>query len=187
MAQENQRVRLTRRLLREALLDLLEEGRALSDIGVTELCRRAGINRTTFYSHYGNPADVFAEIEAQAYAGIEGRLAAATEDGPLALSRRVREICSYLRENERVSKLVFASSPEMSEAVAGLFSIPDGADATAEGMLGSYDAETRGLLYTYLTHGTYHLVRKWLLEDSPKTPAELGALAEHIATAGWAR
>ena len=51
MAQkENQRITLTKKLLQEGLLRLLEV-KTLDNISVTELCRESGINRATFYNH----------------------------------------------------------------------------------------------------------------------------------------
>ena len=49
-----------------------------------------------------------------------------------------------------------------------------------------YDTETLALLKTFLAHGIYALVRKWVLEDVPKTPQEIGQLAERVALRGWA-
>ncbi|WP_432542722.1 TetR/AcrR family transcriptional regulator [Kineococcus sp. SYSU DK002] len=55
----------SRRLLVEALLDLLAE-RPLAELTVVELCRRAGVNRATFYGHWADQralaAEVFAEL-----------------------------------------------------------------------------------------------------------------------------
>ena len=56
------RVVKTRQLIREALLELMSE-RVLSKITISELCARAGINRKTFYRHYGAVGDVITEIE----------------------------------------------------------------------------------------------------------------------------
>ena len=61
MEQENQRIMLTKRLLKESMLRLLQE-RPLEKISITELCRNAGINRATFYRHYEIPRDVLNEI-----------------------------------------------------------------------------------------------------------------------------
>ena len=49
----NQRRTLTKRLLKESLIELLKE-KDIRKINITELCRAAGINRTTFYCHYSN-------------------------------------------------------------------------------------------------------------------------------------
>lgn len=58
----NQRVRLTRTLLKNNLIALLQE-EPLSAIKVKELCEKAELNRTTFYLHYGSPQDVLKDIE----------------------------------------------------------------------------------------------------------------------------
>ena len=57
----NQRIILTKKLVHSAFLDLLRE-KGIREISIRELCNRAGINRTTFYNHYGSQYDVFAEI-----------------------------------------------------------------------------------------------------------------------------
>lgn len=59
---ENQRTRLTRQLLFHALVEMLGET-DMEKITVTELCRRAGINRTTFYKYYKIPHDVLDDLE----------------------------------------------------------------------------------------------------------------------------
>ena len=182
---ENQRVRLTKRMLEQALVCLLE-AKPLADVEVAELCRAAGINRTTFYSHYGNPTDLFDEICGRAYAEIEDLLAQASGESPLPLARRVEIICTYLRAHARLFRAIFSSSAEIPAWAEAFFDIPDGTNATGNDLLADYDEQTRRLLHTYLTHGTYSLVRQWLLEDSSKTPHELGELAQLIATHGWA-
>lgn len=63
-AKENRRVTMTKRLIQEGLLRLLEK-KELAAINVTELCREADVNRATFYKYYGNPNDVLAAIKEQ--------------------------------------------------------------------------------------------------------------------------
>ena len=47
----NQRIALTKRLLQEGLIRLLEK-KPLDKNSVTELCGESGINQATFYRHY---------------------------------------------------------------------------------------------------------------------------------------
>ena len=49
--EENRRVRMTKRLLQDALLELLEE-KSLEKITVTQVCSKADVNRSTFYAYY---------------------------------------------------------------------------------------------------------------------------------------
>ena len=44
--------------IKEALLALLAK-KQLADITVSELSREAHVSRSTFYEHFGNPADVY--------------------------------------------------------------------------------------------------------------------------------
>lgn len=54
MDRENQRIAITKRLLKESLMRLLQE-KELEKINITELCKDAGVNRATFYRHMRSP------------------------------------------------------------------------------------------------------------------------------------
>lgn len=56
------RVRYTRRVIREAFLELMGEKNA-DRINVKEICDMAQINRTTFYKHYENIYDLLEKLE----------------------------------------------------------------------------------------------------------------------------
>ena len=74
---ENQRITLTKRLLQDALINLLRTT-DISKISIRELCEKAGINRTTFYNHYGSQYDVLKELSGNFLADIEAALTNAT-------------------------------------------------------------------------------------------------------------
>ena len=58
---EDLRTQLSKKMLKDALLELLKHKKSY-DINVRELCDKAQVNRSTFYRHYGNIADVLEEI-----------------------------------------------------------------------------------------------------------------------------
>ena len=62
MKKENQRVKLTKRIFKDSLIEILKE-KAIYNIKVKELCDKAELNRTTFYKYYENIYDVLADIE----------------------------------------------------------------------------------------------------------------------------
>ena len=68
---ENQRIRLSKKLLKNALLELLREKR-IDKISISELCSAAQINRTTFYKYYGNQYDLLAEMEQDFFRQLQG-------------------------------------------------------------------------------------------------------------------
>ena len=52
----DRRTLYTRKVIKEALLELLNE-KKFDKISVSQLCQQAEITRTTFYSHYNNISD----------------------------------------------------------------------------------------------------------------------------------
>ena len=58
---ENQRITLTKRLLKEAFLEMFKTT-SLDKIHVRALCEKAGINRSTFYKYYSSPYDLLEEM-----------------------------------------------------------------------------------------------------------------------------
>ena len=53
---EDRRVTMTRRMLKEALTEMLRET-DIYHVSIRELCQRADINRTTFYKYYRDKYD----------------------------------------------------------------------------------------------------------------------------------
>lgn len=66
---EDRRVMKTRRALREALLDLIEE-KGLDRVTVKALCERADLNRGTFYLHYRDVYDLLEQYTDDVLAGF---------------------------------------------------------------------------------------------------------------------
>lgn len=58
------RVLKTRRCIHNALMELLSE-KPISKITITELCRKAQINRKTFYHHYDTISEIETELESE--------------------------------------------------------------------------------------------------------------------------
>ena len=65
----DRRVLYTKMFLRESLLALMRE-MPISKITPTELCRRAGINRNTFYTHYQSAEELLSEIEEELFTKV---------------------------------------------------------------------------------------------------------------------
>ncbi|MGN1358231.1 MAG: TetR/AcrR family transcriptional regulator, partial [Bacilli bacterium] len=55
------RVVKTKRLLYATLLELMKE-KTFEEIKVSDICNKALVNRSTFYSHYQDKYDLFSEL-----------------------------------------------------------------------------------------------------------------------------
>ena len=58
----NRRVLYTQKVIRESLLELLKE-KDIYKVTVTDICKKADINRGTFYSHYKDAHDLLTSME----------------------------------------------------------------------------------------------------------------------------
>jgi len=61
-AHEDNRVRYTRKILKDSLISLMKE-HPITNIGIKEICARAEISRSTFYVYYENVYHILEEIE----------------------------------------------------------------------------------------------------------------------------
>lgn len=177
---ENQRVLVTKRMLREGLLRLMKE-KDIDKIKITELCQESGVNRATFYRHYELPRDVLMEMEEE-------------------LVREVRAALSVprtLREYEQYAEALFTYLLERKEQVLAILAANQGTDfftrinalhrdvwnqSIRQHGPGEFDPESVRLVSAYFGGGGYFLVRCWLMEDIQKTPRELAALVIRMVT-----
>ncbi len=146
MAETNQRVAVTKRMVQEGLMRLLEQ-KPLEKINITELCREAGINRTTFYRYYELPRDVLTEMQNAFFEDTWKHF-----QDPLTISDTER-IFTCLAEHASLVKLFFQYNSE--EDWANIFtqiynSFPEKKMLKAFHNLDENSAE---LLSTYLAGG----------------------------------
>lgn len=102
---ENRRVKITKRMLKEALLELLEN-RALEKITVTDVCANADVNRSTFYGYYQDIGQLLVEIEDDVLNQLP-----LSPGGPIAYSDQqflatLQSFFQYVYENERLFRVL---------------------------------------------------------------------------------
>lgn len=180
-AKENQRVALTKRLLQEGLLRLLDQ-KELSKINVTELCRESGINRATFYKHYGCPEDVLVAVKEQFFQELlESQQQGHNENTPVAYFDAFGRTCAYIYENREFAIHIIKNlNFDISDILKKLSHEQNGIYEYLERTFDSEDAE---LASTFIGYGMYSIVRSWLLEDISKTPKEMEAIIHKLLNA----
>ena len=102
---EDLRVRRTRKLLMQALIDLTIEN-GFAAITVRDITERAMVNRSTFYRHYLDKYDLLEQYlnevyeltaEDPALAPKSGQLTAETAPGPINLLRHIQTLAEFYR------------------------------------------------------------------------------------------
>ena len=64
------RIRFTRKMIQESLVELMAE-KSILKITINEICDRAGVSRSTFYTYYNDQFDLLKQIEEQTFKGME--------------------------------------------------------------------------------------------------------------------
>lgn len=155
---ENQRIRISKKMLKSALLQLLEK-KSLDKITIYELCDTAQINRTTFYKYYGSQAELLADLENDLFSALELHLSALRDLSQLeAVCAQALE---HLKANQNDWRVLINTIPVETFATR-LFGI-----FTARKMLGdSVPAHCPPAVAAYyplfFSYGTYAVIRKWL-------------------------
>lgn len=182
MENTNQRIILTKRLLKEGLVRLLET-KELDKISVSELCKEAGINRATFYRHYETPKQVLLELEMDFISKMEQNIS--YPSSKKEVKKSMEEFCTYLYEHSSTVKLLLRSNSTM-DFIQLLSKLSE--EMLKHNMLhpelNSLDPDSLKLLTTYFGGGGYFLLRCWLLEDIRKPPKEIAALITNALLLG---
>lgn len=181
---ENQRITITKRMLKEGLLQLMET-KPIQKISVSELCRVSGINRVTFYNHYASLADILTEIGDDMVNDILSLLKKKQIHRHASLQERVEFACEYLLQNKEIAKLVFQNNTPESEFALKLFQGQTEWRVASEKLASVYGEDGKELLFSFMIHGAYCMITKWLLDDVPRTPKEMGRLIGGITIDGY--
>ena len=96
--------------IRQAFTKLLRE-KPIQRIAVKELCQEAGVNRSTFYSHYDSIGDLMEELEQEIGANLIGRFRGTNYDGEHPFSPgHLLPILEHIRDNRDFYRVYLGQS-----------------------------------------------------------------------------
>lgn len=168
----------------EALLSLLLE-KDFEYITVKDVCARAGVNRSTFYLHYENTADLLTEAVAMIHGRYQERHPA-PESISAAISAQSKESLffitdqwllpwlEFVKENQRVYKAihnqmnVFGAEHTYKELFREIFSPVLSRYGVAE--------EKHEYMMEFYRHGLVAIMLKWVAADCRESPAEMAEI-----------
>ncbi len=171
---ENQRVRLTKRLLKDALISLMQDT-PFDRITVKKLCEEAGINRTTFYLHYNDTEQLLLETEDDIIKAASDMII-----GPDRSQTSLECISNFLNYVQRNS-LHFRTllTFKDSEAFVQKFS-SDVVAAIKPTMDSSISDDKKEYLLYFALVGCLAVIREWILSDFRTPATEMAALLERM-------
>ena len=163
------RVRYTKSVLKESLLQLLKD-KPITKVTIKELCETAKLNRGTFYLHYNEPNDVLREIEKEF---VQEEMSFfdpyMKNDNPDQLAK----LFGTIMRNRDLSLVLFGhnGAPQFTERIKTL---------VRESVLTDWQKEFPKYVYDDLSYvfdfvftGAMQLILNWLADSSKLSANEL--------------
>lgn len=167
---EDRRVTMTKRMLKDALTEMLRS-QDIYHVSIRELCERADVNRTTFYKYYGNQFDLLADMENDLLVFLSD-----TIREHAANPEKIIEItCRYMEEHLEFGRLIVNNNVDPLFPQR-LFSM----DVIRNAVLMNYrsleNEKLQEYLFNYIIYGTYRIFCLWLNKDQRESPEEIALL-----------
>ena len=180
------RVQTTKKLLRDALLTLLNE-KPLRNITVKELCEHAELNRGTFYAHYADVYDLMRQIEDEMktafFAALESMISDAGQLSPPKMTKKVFEC---IEENADLCRVAIGPYGDR-EFTRQL--LCESRERSIQRCLQAFPNADRWQIeayFTFVSGGCYALMERWIRRDMKENSADLADAAEKIMEMGIA-
>ena len=177
MAVENQRVRMSKQLLKDSLVRLLHE-KSIHTISVREICEGAEINRTTFYKYYGSQYDLLEGIESELLAKIDDYLGPSSGDKDL---NRLRKVLSYAVNNLELCRLLFNNNVD-PDFPGRLITLPQVQELLSQVLNEGYGGDGLKYISCFIVNGGFAVIREWINQENPEPPEAVAQLLYEVVS-----
>lgn len=160
----NRRRRASQEKLMVAFVKLLQTN-DLHQITVTELCKRAGVNRTTFYANYLDVYDLADAVQKRLEADVAGLYREEREKR--YNSNNFLKLFRHVRENQLFYQTYFKLGLD------GRFQVTEYDVQQAAARHGEQYIEYH---IEFFRHGLNAILKKWLENGCRETPEEIAAI-----------
>ena len=158
----NLKVINTKRKLSRSLISLLTS-KSITEIDVSELCEKAGINRTTFYKHYASLYHLLDELIVQFFKRIE-TLFLSLSSGENTTSK-VAYLLKYLKQNREFVTIIMNNNSfsSISERLIQLNFICNLINSNIQYRKNDYVSEDYYI--DFIISGWIAAIRRWVNEN----------------------
>ena len=168
----DRRVKMTKKLLQEALVELLQH-KHISKISVTNLCETADVHRSTFYTHYVDQYDLLKQIQVEVVANIRHYMEQQTVDTTHPVNeQKLIPILEYGKKNAAlISVLLSENSDDTLENEIMQF-----VNFIPLTHLDQFDEQMKEYVVLFGVSGSMAILKKWLkngMKESTESLAQL--------------
>lgn len=174
---DNRRVRMTKRMIKDAYLELLEKYPA-EKISVTEICKSADVNRSTFYMYYEDTVVLRREIETEV---LEQIPVISDLSGSVTSQQQFLDLLehffAYIQENERLFRILLLQSDNRAFNRRLIETVLDKYDIRP----GEKTLLVTEYAYIYCVSGVIGILGNWIEDGFPISAQQFAELALKIS------
>jgi len=180
---EDRRVRRTKKLLTQALTELLQH-KQVNEITVRELTELADMNRGTFYLYYKDIYDMLDKIEEDMFRKLD-EIAAIHEHEDV--TRQVKPILldlfRFIEENQEMCRVLLSPNGDMN-FLHRLFEVIREKCRTVWMEQTKDNEETFNYHYSFVVFGCAGVIRAWVNRNCQETAVHMAELADAMIRRG---
>ncbi|PPA69079.1 TetR/AcrR family transcriptional regulator [Jeotgalibacillus proteolyticus] len=177
------RKKYTRNVLKKSIISLLQE-KPISSITVKEICEKADINRSTFYTHYSDHLDLLNKIENEVTEEMDAYLNSYSYEVEEEAIQITEKILEYINDNKLILRTLLNSNSSLHFEQKMM-------TLTRRYMLNNWmkesnvEEEKSKFLSTFVISGAIHVIKDWIDNDMDQTPGEMALMINSFVNYGF--
>lgn len=175
---ESRRVKMTKILLKESLIELMKE-KSIHSISIKDICAGADVNRSTFYRHYETQYDLYDDIIkdlSDDIGGIFEKIMAEGYNTTLFLTR----LLEYIESKREVFLIILSDKGNISLGEAYIKLTEKFLDKESVTELASY-------IINFIAAGMTSFLWTWLSKEERRPAKEVAGLMSTLIKHGLGR
>ncbi len=181
----DRRKRRTRKLLGNALLELVQE-KKYEQITIQDITDRGDLNRATFYLHYGSKEELLAESLEGHFDALVQQIASVVADKPIWESPEADELVfSHVAEHAALYQVLLGENGLGYVINRIIDYIAQFSELQLRAGLGQVESVVPlEIMARHVAGSLYALLTWWLMNDMPYTPRQMAEMTTQLCVSG---
>ncbi len=176
----DRRVKMTKMLLRDALVELLQH-KHISKISVTNLCETADVHRSTFYTHYADQYDLLKQIQADVVQNIRHYMEQQSIDTKPPVSKQMLiPILEYGKKNADLISVLLSDNCDNTLEIEIMRFV----NVISLAHLNRYDDQMKEYVIIFGVSGSMAILKEWLKNGTKQSTEALAELIIQLTENG---
>ena len=184
LKKEDRRVRRTKKLLTQALTELLQK-KQINEITVKELTDLADMNRGTFYMYYKDIFDMLEKIEDELFQKLDVIAQSHEHGDPTQQVKPILlDLFRFIEENQEMCRVLLSPNGDMNFLHRLYEAIRERSLEIWKDQMGSLGEEEFDYRYSFVIFGCAGMIRAWVNRSCQETDMQMAELADRMIRRG---